>query len=514
MDAPRTARLATRRGRVGALLSGAALFAAILLADPRSSIAATTTAAVDSAVATPTAFVPDWDGHTDSTVLEYRLLERSVVVLRVLDARGRTVDRVNLGTQQAGVQQATWDGRSSAGRLLDAGTYRLRIDARPASAASASTPQASAFGGAVIVAGARSATVTLQRPKVALTAIQLSRASIGRARSSTRSTARFRLSAPASISAAVVDDRGRVVRMLTSGRSRAGVRSVSWDGRTAGGSWASDGTYALVVSATGGARPTSTNRLPLLVDRVIPTLTTAPNTTATVDGARITIPLSVQASEPGSVLVRVGRRLHRVPVQRGTTKLTVPGSDLGLAAGQRGRSVSLIVQLQDDAGNTRGRRVRVSVPARTKTVTANPTPTPPPPTTTTPVLPTTPGTWPWPVGGIVTSEFGLRWGRRHEGLDIAVPSGTDIHPSAAGTVAFVGSYGGYGNLVMVDHPNGIRTYYAHMSKFGAFTVGSSVTTLDVIGKVGCTGSCTGPHVHFETRAGDTPKNPRAFLIAR
>jgi murein DD-endopeptidase MepM/ murein hydrolase activator NlpD len=514
MDAPRTARLAIRRERVGTLLLVAALVAVSLLIDTPSAIAAGTTSVVDSATATPSAFVPDWDGHTDSTVLEYSLVERSVVVLRVLDERGRTIDRLSLGTRAAGMHQAAWDGRRTDGRVLPTGAYRLRIDARPAPVATSGVPQASALGGSIVVPGARAVTVRLQRPKVALTAIQLSRASIGRARSSTRSTARFRLSAPASISAAVVDRQGRVIRMLASGRSRAGAKSVSWNGRTASGRYAADGTYDLVVSATGGARPTTTNRLPLLVDRVIPTITTPPTTTAAVDGTRVTIPLSVRASEPGSVLVRSGRRLHRAPVERGTTKLAVPGSELGIGAGQRGRTVRVLVQLQDAAGNTRGRNVRVAVPARTRTISTNPTSTPPPPSTTTPVLPTTPGTWPWPVGGIVTSEFGLRWGRPHEGLDIAVPAGTEIHPTTTGTVAFVGSYGGYGNLVMVDHANGIRTYYAHMSRFGSFSVGSQVTHLDVIGYVGCTGSCTGPHVHFETRAGDTPKNPRAFLIAR
>lgn len=520
MDAPRTARRATRCGRVGTKLLRSATLAVLLLTITNAataSAAPATTTAIDSATATPSSFVPNWDGHTDSTVLDYRLVERSTVVLRVLDARGRVVDQLALGVQAAGTQQATWDGRRTDGRVLPAGTYRLRIDAQPAPAPTA-TPQASAMGGSIVVAGARAATVTLKRPAVALTSVQLSRASIGRARAATSSTARFRLTTAATISAAVVDDSGRVIRMLASGRSRAGAQTVSWNGRTARGKLVADGSYALVVSATSGAQPTTTSRLPLLVDRVVPSITLAPTTTAQVSGSGVSFPLSIEASEPGSIVLRAGRRVHRTPVERGRATLVVQGGDLGITARARAQTVSVAVKLQDSAGNTRGRTVRVSIPARTPSAT-NPAPAPPrtttpPPPPTNPVLPTTPGVWPWPVAGVVTSEFGLRWGRRHEGLDIAAPTGTQIHPTTDGTVAFVGSYGGYGNLVMVDHTNGIRTYYAHMSRFGAFTVGSKVTHLDVIGYVGCTGSCTGPHVHFETRAGDTPKNPRAFLTAR
>jgi murein DD-endopeptidase MepM/ murein hydrolase activator NlpD len=125
-----------------------------------------------------------------------------------------------------------------------------------------------------------------------------------------------------------------------------------------------------------------------------------------------------------------------------------------------------------------------------------------------------PGAWPWPVGGVVTSEFGLRDGRPHTGIDIAVPTGTPIHPTAPGTVSFVGQLGGYGNLVIIEHAGGVRTYYAHLSRFGGFAVGDAVSQLDSIGAVGCTGNCTGPHLHFETRTADTPQNPRSFLTAR
>ena len=479
----------------------------MLAARPADAAAAGTVTAIDSASAQPSSFVPDWDGHTDLTVLSYRLVQRSVVTIRVLDRRGRIVATFSAGIQESGVQHATWDGRRRDGRLMPPGAYRLRVDARPVRAA-AGEPDNASLGGATVTPGARAATVVLQRPRVALTSVQLSRTEIGKAKGSTSAQARFRLSAAASISAAVVDGNGRVVRTLVTGRRRAGTGAVAWNGRTASGSYARDGQYALVVAATGGGRPTATTRLPLTVDRVVPRMRTAGATKAGVSGSVVRIPLKVTASEPGTLLVRFGRRTATQSVAAGTHTVQVDGSQLGLVALKSARSVRLTVLLRDGAGNTNGRRVTVTVPARTQVVSTPPT------TTTNPAIPTPVGKWPWPVDGIVTSEFGLRDGRPHEGIDIAVPTGTPIHPVATGTVAFVGSYGGYGNLVIVDHGNGLTTRYAHMSRFGSFPVGSTVQHTDVIGFVGCTGHCTGPHVHFETRVADTARNPRAFLVAR
>jgi murein DD-endopeptidase MepM/ murein hydrolase activator NlpD len=176
--------------------------------------------------------------------------------------------------------------------------------------------------------------------------------------------------------------------------------------------------------------------------------------------------------------------------------------------------VSVLVRLVDGAGNAAAARTSVVIPKRSAPATPRQPAPDPTPTTTTPGPAPVAGTWPWPVGGVVTSEFGLRDGRPHTGLDIGVPTGTPIHPAVPGTVSFVGQLGGYGNLVIVEHPDGVRTYYAHMSRFGGFAVGAAVTHLDTIGFVGCTGNCTGPHLHFETRTADTPRNPRSFLTAR
>ena len=115
----------------------------------------------------------------------------------------------------------------------------------------------------------------------------------------------------------------------------------------------------------------------------------------------------------------------------------------------------------------------------------------------------------WPVSGPVTSGFGPRWGRMHTGIDISAGTGTAIRAAKAGTVISAGGNGGYGLAVIIDHGGGLSTLYAHMSSIGVS--GGSVSQGDVIGRVGCTGHCTGPHLHFETRMGGSPQNPMGYL---
>ena len=116
----------------------------------------------------------------------------------------------------------------------------------------------------------------------------------------------------------------------------------------------------------------------------------------------------------------------------------------------------------------------------------------------------------WPVQGPVTSSFGWRWGRMHEGVDIAAPTGAPIVASAFGTVIYAGWMDGYGNLVVVDHGSGLATAYAHMSSIGA-GVGQSVVQGQVIGYVGCTGHCFGSHLHFEVRVNGAAVDPLGYL---
>jgi murein DD-endopeptidase MepM/ murein hydrolase activator NlpD len=116
----------------------------------------------------------------------------------------------------------------------------------------------------------------------------------------------------------------------------------------------------------------------------------------------------------------------------------------------------------------------------------------------------------WPVSGPVTSGFGWRWGRMHEGIDIAVPSGTPVHAAAAGQVIYAGWLGGYGNLAVIDHGGGMATAYGHNSSLVAGT-GSSVSQGQVIAYSGSTGHSTGPHVHFEVRVNGSPVDPMGYL---
>jgi murein DD-endopeptidase MepM/ murein hydrolase activator NlpD len=116
----------------------------------------------------------------------------------------------------------------------------------------------------------------------------------------------------------------------------------------------------------------------------------------------------------------------------------------------------------------------------------------------------------WPVSGPVTSGYGWRWGRMHEGIDIAVGTGTPVVAAAAGTVIQAGWLGGYGNLVVVDHGNGLATAYAHNSSL-AVGVGQAVGQGQVLAYSGSTGNSSGPHVHFEVRVNGAAVDPLGYL---
>jgi len=118
-----------------------------------------------------------------------------------------------------------------------------------------------------------------------------------------------------------------------------------------------------------------------------------------------------------------------------------------------------------------------------------------------------------PVPGPVTSRFGPRWGRLHAGVDFGVPVGTKVRAIADGVVTS-SSYdeGGYGYHVVLRHPDGTTSLYAHLSRVAE--LGHRVTAGEVLGRSGNTGQSTGPHLHFEMRKGDRPFDPRPFLVAR
>jgi murein DD-endopeptidase MepM/ murein hydrolase activator NlpD len=121
-----------------------------------------------------------------------------------------------------------------------------------------------------------------------------------------------------------------------------------------------------------------------------------------------------------------------------------------------------------------------------------------------------------PAEGRISSRFGMRvhpiTGRQrmHSGMDIAAPTGTPVRAAAGGVVSFAGSRGGYGNTVIIDHPDGTQTLYAHKHTLGV-QAGESVRAGQAIGTVGSTGQSTGPHLHFEVRRNGEPLDPAPLL---
>ena len=122
----------------------------------------------------------------------------------------------------------------------------------------------------------------------------------------------------------------------------------------------------------------------------------------------------------------------------------------------------------------------------------------------------------WPVSGPITSDYGWRthpiYGYRsfHTGIDIGAPTGTTVKAARRGEVLYVGHKGAFGLVVIIDHGNALATMYAHLAR-SYVSPGQSVGTLGSIAAVGCTGWCTGPHLHFEVRVNGEPQNPHLWL---
>jgi murein DD-endopeptidase MepM/ murein hydrolase activator NlpD len=119
----------------------------------------------------------------------------------------------------------------------------------------------------------------------------------------------------------------------------------------------------------------------------------------------------------------------------------------------------------------------------------------------------------WPASGTVTDGYGPRWGRLHAGIDIGILRSLDTHAAHSGTVmgtGYLSGYAGYGNVVTVDIGGGYSLLYAHLSR-PAVVPGQWLDTGELVGEAGCTGSCTGTHLHFELRQNDAPIDPAPFL---
>ena len=116
----------------------------------------------------------------------------------------------------------------------------------------------------------------------------------------------------------------------------------------------------------------------------------------------------------------------------------------------------------------------------------------------------------WPIRGKINSPFGSRSRGFHSGIDIQAKTGDPIYSAAAGTVIMASYSGGYGNLVTVDHGDGLTTLYAHLSKINV-KVGQVIGDQELVGLAGTTGRTTGPHLHFEVRINGSPVNPVNYL---
>jgi len=116
-----------------------------------------------------------------------------------------------------------------------------------------------------------------------------------------------------------------------------------------------------------------------------------------------------------------------------------------------------------------------------------------------------------PVNGTVTGSYGEdRGDHAHSGVDIAAPTGTTVRAAECGTVSVSGTESGYGTMVCVQHAGETTTCYAHLSE-ASVSVNEYVKAGQKVGEVGCTGSCTGPHTHFEVRQGGAATNPTPYL---
>lgn len=164
------------------------------------------------------------------------------------------------------------------------------------------------------------------------------------------------------------------------------------------------------------------------------------------------------------------------------------------------------------AAREAARRRRAATAAAAQSATTDDEPV----TTAAPSAAYTGGQLAWPAAGPVISGFGYRihpiFGTRrlHTGVDIGAPYGAPVIAADTGVVAFAGEMSGYGNAIVVEHGGGLATTYNHLSSFSVGG-GQGVARGEVIGAVGCTGYCTGPHLHFEVRVGGSPVDPMPYL---
>ena len=119
----------------------------------------------------------------------------------------------------------------------------------------------------------------------------------------------------------------------------------------------------------------------------------------------------------------------------------------------------------------------------------------------------------WPSPGTLSSGYGMRHGRMHQGIDLTRDRGKNIVAAASGVVIFAGNKKGFGKTIIIDHGDGMNTLYAHSEKLYV-SKGDTVKQGDLISKMGSTGKSTGIHLHFEVRKNGQPQNPLRYLVIR
>jgi murein DD-endopeptidase MepM/ murein hydrolase activator NlpD len=159
------------------------------------------------------------------------------------------------------------------------------------------------------------------------------------------------------------------------------------------------------------------------------------------------------------------------------------------------------------AGAPGGAPVSASIAAPGPTATA---PRPPAPASATSAPGAAATRLSWPLKGVLYGRYGVREGKRHDGIDIAAPEGTPVLAAADGAVLFAGEQSGYGSIVILRHEGNLVTVYAHNSRL-LVSEGERVRRGQPIAHVGQTGRTTGPHLHFEVREGTRPRNPLLYL---
>ena len=199
---------------------------------------------------------------------------------------------------------------------------------------------------------------------------------------------------------------------------------------------------------------------------------------------------------------------HREPAKIGVTHFVKPGESLwriGKAYGVDAGDIAVANQLEEGARLGAGQQL--FIPGATRLIDI------PEGTVVQPAVEARkaqPGRFEWPLVGVLYARFGLRGESRHDGIDIAAPEGTVIRAAGDGKVLFSGEQKGYGQIVIVQHDDGLLTIYAHNSE-NLVKDGAAVKTGQQVARVGQSGKTSGPHLHFEVREGGAPKDPLKFL---